>query len=413
MPDPLHPTPFYGWRIAWALALTQTIGYGVLTYAFGVFVKPMEAEFGWSRAQTSLAFSLGLLVSGLVAFPVGRMVDHYGARWLMTVGSVLGALLVWAWSVVSSLPMFYLVWLGLGLASSAVLYPVAFTVLAVWFRHERPKAMLIVTLAAGLASTILIPLASWLLQSYGWREAIQILALVLAVGTVPLHAVVLRRRPQDLGSQPDGATQPQALIQHVSTGEAVQGATFWWLALAFSLSSLISMAVAAHLVPLLSERGYSAGLVATVAGSVGVMQLLGRIIYTPLSARLSLFGVSAVFFAFFGLGLAVLFFAQGWTLWVFALFYGMANGTGSLAKAALVAQTYGSRHYGSISGSLGTISTVTATFAPLGAGFLHDLSGDYSLMLWILMAASALSSLAVWQASRSSQHDTALTGQTL
>lgn len=391
---------YYGWRIAWAFAITQTIGYGVLTYAFGVFVKPMETELGWSRAETSLAFSIGLLVSGLVAYPVGRLVDRYGARWLMTGGSVLGSLLVWAWSTVQSLGMFYLVWVGLGLASSAVLYAVSFTVLAVWFRHERPKAMLIVTLAAGLASTIFIPLASWLLQSFGWRDATQILALILAIGTIPLHALVLRRSPQDLGLHPDGATEPLAPVQHVSTGTAVRGATFRWLALAFSLSSFISMAVAAHLVPLLTERGYSAGLVATVAGSVGVMQLLGRIIYTPLAQRLSLFGVSAVFFSFYGIGLAMLLFSQTWTLWIFALFFGIANGTGSLSKAALVAETYGSRHYGSISGSMGTVSTITATFAPLGAGFLHDWQGNYSLLLWLLIAASVAAALATWQAQR-------------
>jgi MFS family permease len=407
------PSSYYGWRIAWAFAVTQTIGYGVLTYAFGVFVKPMEAELGWSRAETSLAFSINLLVSGLLAYPVGRIVDRYGARWLMTGGSVLGALAVWVWSMVQSLPVFYLVFVAMGVASSATLYAVSFTVLAVWFRRERPKAMLIVTLAAGLASTIFIPLASWLLQTYGWREATQILAMMLALGTIPLHAWVLRQKPQDLGMHPDGAAEALPHVQQVSAGAAVRGATFWWLALSFSLYSLISMSIAAHLVPLLTERGNPAALVAMVAGSVGVMQLVGRIIYTPLSQRLSLFGVSAVFMAFFGVGLAVLLVAgQDWALWVFALFYGMANGSGSLAKAALVAEVYGSRHYGSISGSLGTISTLTATFAPLGAGFLHDLSGDYTLVLWILIAASVVASLAVWQAARSSHHDTALTNQT-
>lgn len=402
---------YYGWRIAWAFALTQTVGYGVLTYAFGVFVKPMEAELGWGRAETSLGFSIALLVSGLLAYPAGRVVDRHGARWLMTGGSALGALMVWAWSLVYSLPAFYLVFVGMGIASSAVLYSVAFTVLAVWFRLSRPRAMLIVTLAAGLASTIFIPLASWLEQALGWRGAAQVLALVLALTTIPLHALVIRRRPQDLGLHPDGADSPPPPVQQVSAGAAVRGATFWWLALGFSLSSLVSMAVAAHLVPLLVERGHPAALVATIAGSVGVMQLLGRIIYTPLSQRLSLFGVSAVFMGFFAVGLGLLLMEQGWALWGFALFYGMANGSGSLSKAALVAEVYGSRHYGSVSGSLGTITTVTATFAPLGAGFLHDLRGDYTTVLWVLIGASLLAALAVWQASRAGR-EAALTGST-
>lgn len=99
----------YGWRIAWTLAVTQTVGYGVLFYAFSVSIKPMEAELGWSRAEMSGAFSLALLLSGLVAIPVGRWVDRRGARGVMTMGSGLGALLMLAWSLTDSLTTFYLI----------------------------------------------------------------------------------------------------------------------------------------------------------------------------------------------------------------------------------------------------------------------------------------------------------------
>ena len=93
---------FYGWRIAWALGVTQTISYGVLYYAFSVFIAPMETELGWSRAETSTAFSLALLLSSVVAIPVGRYVDRHGARQLMTLGSVAGVVLVLLWSSVQS-----------------------------------------------------------------------------------------------------------------------------------------------------------------------------------------------------------------------------------------------------------------------------------------------------------------------
>jgi MFS family permease len=397
--------PFHGWRIAWALALTQTVGYGVLYYAFGVFVKPMEAELGWSRAQTSLAFSLALLVQGLVAIPVGRWLDRHGARGLMTVGSLLGASLIFAWGFVRDLWAFYLLWIGIGLASSLVQYPVAFTVLAVWFRRHRARAMLIVTLAAGLASTIFIPLCTWLIERLGWREALPILAAILAITTIPAHALVIRRRPQDLGLAPDGDSL-QAHAEHVIPSsvthrDALQTPTFWWLALAFSLSSLTALAAAAHLVPLLSERGYGPALVATVAGSVGLWQLAGRIVYTPLSERLSLFGLSAVFCGLHGLGILALLLISGpFGPWVFAAAFGLANGSMSLAKAALVAEVYGSAHYGSISGNLTTFTSITAMFAPLGVGVLHDAAGRYDLALWALVAASGIPALAIWQAGR-------------
>src|SRR5690554_7722324 len=100
---------YYGWRIAWALAVTQTVGYGVLYYAFSVFTLPMEAELGLNRAQTAGAFSLSLLLSGFAAMPVGRWVDANGARSLMSIGSTADALLVLLWSFVTNLPGLYAV----------------------------------------------------------------------------------------------------------------------------------------------------------------------------------------------------------------------------------------------------------------------------------------------------------------
>ena len=395
---------YHGWNIAWALALTQTVGYGVLYYAFGVFIKPMEQELGWSRAQTSLAFSLALLIEGLVAIPVGRFVDRHGARGLMTFGSILGSGLMFCWAFVRDLWAFYALWIGIGLASSMVQYPVAFTVLAVWFRRYRARAMLIVTLAAGLASTIFIPLCTWLIERLGWREALPVLALILALTTIPTHALVIRRRPQDQGLAPDGdLLEPHEHAQRVSLthGEAIRSPTFWWLAVAFSLSSLTAISSAAHLVAMLTERGHAASLAAVVAGTVGVWQLAGRIVYTPLSERLSLFGLSAVFSGMHGLGMLALLVLPGAAgPWVFAALFGLANGTMSLAKAALIADVYGPAHYGSISGNLTTLTSISAMLAPLGVGLLYDIAGRYDPAMWLLMVASTLSALAIFQAGR-------------
>lgn len=402
-----HPTPtpsYYGWRIAWALALTQTIGFGVLYYAFGVFVKPMEAELGWNRAETSAAFSLALLVSGLAAIPVGRWFDRHGARALMTTGSIGGALLVWGWAHVHHLTTFYLLWAGLGLAMAMVLYEVAFAVLAVWFRRYRPRAMLVVTLMAGLASTIFVPLSTWLVQLAGWRGALEILALIFALGTIPLHALVLRRRPEDMGQVPDGVamalgSRSPAPEASLSAKEALRQPTFWWLSLGFALSRATSIALTAHMVPLLTEKGYAPALVALAAGGVGVVQLAGRIVYTPLSERISLFNLSGAFLGGYALSLlGLLLLPEGAGLWAFVLFFGLANGSISLAKPALVAEIYGAKHYGTISGSMNSIVAVAQTIAPFGAGALHGLSGNYNLTLWLFATLATISALAIWQA---------------
>lgn len=394
---------YYGWRITWALAVTQTVGYGVLFYAFSVFINPMETELGWTRAEVSGAFSLALLVSGLVAIPVGRWVDQHGARALMTAGSSLGVALILAWSFVSNLMMFYLLQAAIGVVMAATFYEVAFTIVAVWFRRKRTRAMLLITMVAGLASTIFVPLATFLNETMYWRDALRLLALILALGTVPLHAFVLRRRPLDLGLEPDGLANDAAKTGAeavVSVRDAVRGTSFWWLAAAFALDRITIMAVVAHGVPLLLERGYSAPLVAAALGSIGLMQLAGRMFFLPFASRFTLSTLTAFTFSLHSLALLALLLLPGTvSLWLFASLFGMSNGAGTLAKAALLAETYGAAHYGQISGSIATLVAIVQISGPLGAGALYVVFGNYTVALYLLAAFSLFAALAISQGS--------------
>lgn len=390
---------YYGWRITWALAVTQTVGYGVLYYAFSVFVAPMERELGWSRAETSAAFSLALLLSSLVAIPVGRHVDRYGARLLMTLGSVAGVVLVLLWSSVESLAAFYLIQAGIGLVMAAVFYEVAFTVVAVWFRRRRPQAMLVITMMAGFASTIFIPLTTYLIGALGWRDALRLLALILAVVTVPLHALVLRQHPSMLGLQPDGARETDKVNTNevsVAARDAYRAPTFWWLSGAFALDRIALIVLAAHSVPLLLERGYSAGLVAAAAGSIGAMQVAGRFVFAPVAGRLSLATLTVGVFLGRAVAFLLLLLVPGVAgVWLFVILFGAANGATTLARAALVGELYGSAHYGSISGVMTTLIGVTQTIAPVAVGALHDFIGTYTPTLWGMVATSVLAALCV------------------
>lgn len=390
---------FYGWNIVWALALTTTVGYGILYYGFGVLVKPMEAELGWSRAQTSGAYSLGLLVSGLAAVPVGHWVDRHGARGLLLLGSALGSLMLLAWSQVHSLVAFYLVWAGMGLAMAMVLYEVAFTVVAVWFRRWRHRATFVITMVAGLASTVFVPLETLLVGELGWRSALVVLALLFGGITLPLSALV-RRRPQDLGQWPDGETGPatQGAEASVSARAAFAGATFWWLTAAFTLLRLTTAAVGAHGVPLLLERGYSPAFTAAAVGSIGLVQLLGRACFLPSSQRWSLHRATlGVMFAQALGSLALLLVPGSLGVGAFVLLYGMSNGAGTLARAGLTAELYGPASYGRINGGVSLVVSLTQSLGPIGAGLLHGLWGGYDAVLGILVASSLLAAACVWQ----------------
>ncbi len=399
------------WPIAWALAVTQTIGYGVLFYAYGVLTVPMETALGWTRAQTSGAFSVALLTSGLAALTAGRIVDRHGGRGLMTVGSLAGGALVMAWSFVDSLAALYLVQAGIGLVLAAVTYEVAFAVVARWFTHDRIRALLVVTMVAGLASTIFVPLATVLVETLGWRPALRVLALVLWAGTVPLHALVLRRAPEDpreahaveaRGVEARGVEARDVDAGDVEAGDAWRDATFWWLTAGFAFDRMAVVAVGAHAVPLLLERGHAPGLVAALAGSIGLLQVAGRLLFAPATAGVSLGRLAVVTYLVRAAALAALLAIPGVTgAWVFAGLFGLANGASTLARAGLVADTYGARRYGTISGSMTTLIALLQTGAPLAVGALRVASGGYGAGLVMLTLFALAAAAAIERARRS------------
>jgi hypothetical protein len=404
---------FHGWRIAWALAVTQTVSYGVLYYAYSVFTVPMEAELGLTRAQTSGAYSLGLLLSGLAAMPIGRWVDARGARVPMSVGSLLGAACVLLWSYTGSLTGLFLAQAGIGLAMGLTLYDVAFTVLAAWFRRDRIKAMLVVTMVAGLASTIFVPVATAALEEFGWRVALRLLALVLAASCIPLHALVLRDHPRRLGQEPDGAPRralgPGLVRDAVAAGEPPEPATgarealrsglFWWLTAAFVADRLAIVAIAAHSVPLLLERGYAPGLVAAVAGSIGLVQVVGRVVFAPAARVFSLYTLAVGTYLTRVVALVVILaWPGGLGLWLFAAFFGLANGASTLVRGGLVGEAFGSANYGTINGTMATFIAASQTVAPLGVGLLHVRTGGYDAALWVLVGAGVVAAFAAQRA---------------
>src|ERR671931_2313740 len=189
------PDRRYGWTVVAVLAVTETVSWGVLYYAFAVFLPSMERSLGWSKTELTGAFSLALATSALAAFPVGRWLDGHSPRALMTLGSLGGALLVLAWSQVHDLLLFYLVWVGIGLAMACVLYEAAFTVVTKWFRERRRRALTAVTLVGGFASFVFSPLSNWLIDVQGWRQALITLAEIPAAVTMPLHTLFLRPAP--------------------------------------------------------------------------------------------------------------------------------------------------------------------------------------------------------------------------
>jgi MFS family permease len=391
----LKAARYYGWYIAATLAITETISWGIIYYAFSVFITPMEAELGWSRTEMTGAFSLALLIAGGMAFPIGSWIDRHGARQLMTFGSIAASLLVLAWSQVQDLSTLYLIWAGLGVCAAAVLYEPAFAVIAVWFVKRRTRALALVTFAAGLASTIFVPLSDALLNTFGWRQALVILGIFLAVTTIPLHVVFLRRRPDDLGLLPDGglkrlSTQQRPAL-NVSLRTAVKSKSFWMLTAAFSLSNLAASAIRVHFIPFLIASGIHPSTAAVASGSIGLMQVLGRVIFAPLDTRWSSRTLTACLIGLQATAISVLLLGvSSVTIGIFIVIFGAAYGAKTLARPSMIAEFYGSTHYARISSVMAIFLTLSGTAAPVGAGLIYDRFDTYQPVLWVMLCITLI-----------------------
>ncbi|HET8588866.1 MAG TPA: MFS transporter, partial [Nakamurella sp.] len=174
-------------RMLAVLCCTEITSWGVLYYAFPVLLPLISADTGWSGTVVSGAFSAGQVLSACVGFLVGRLVDRRGPRPVMATGSVLGVLglVLVAWG--ESLPLFYAGWLVVGLACAGTLYLPAFAAITRFFGSQRIRALTALTVVGGLASTVFAPLTGVLAGHLPWREALLVLAAVLAVVTIPLH----------------------------------------------------------------------------------------------------------------------------------------------------------------------------------------------------------------------------------
>lgn len=398
--NPLRrPFLYYGWVIVATLGITEMTSWGVLYYAFSVILKPLQEEMKWSQGTITGAFSLAILVSGLAAIPVGRRLDRYGARLLMTIGSSAGVLLVLAWSQVKTVGGFYLIWLFIGLVTATLFYEPAFTVVANWFIRKRAQALTLLTFGGGLASVVFVPLTEWLVRLYGWRLALLILAVILAIVTIPLHGLVLRRRPTDLGLLPDGELHvptPTALNtpikRSISLSVAVRERDFWWLAAAFAFSSFASISITVYLIPYLTTLGFSTIFAAAALGLLGGSQIPGRLVFTPLGNHVSRRLLTAILFSMQAAALLILINSPNQTgVLLFAVLFGSGAGASSPARAALLAERYGFLHYGSISGAQTLVITLAKSVAPVGIGLLYGAAGGYQLLLWILLAVSLMS----------------------
>lgn len=366
-------------RVLATLCLTQVTGWGVLFYAFPVLQAGIAADTGWRTSWVAGAFTGGQVVAALGGVAVGRVLDRRGPRGLMTVGSVLGtAALVLVASADTPLG-FASAWLVAGAAMAMVLYGPAFAAITGWYAgRERLRALAVLTVAGGLASTVFAPLTAWLHADLSWRATYLVLAVGVAA-TVPLHWWGLR------GAWPSRPHHDRSDEPTLAPARVASSVRFLALTAALAVTALCSSAVVVNLVPLLLARGFDLQTASTMLALGGLGQVAGRIAWAPIAARLgpvaqgvAVLGVLTATTAL--LGSVTTAYAVG----VVVVVAGSARGCLTLLRATAVTDRWGTAAYGRLSGLLGLPVALAGASAPWAGARLAELTGSWETAFVVL-----------------------------
>ena len=384
------PLPINLRLVGW-LSLAQLISWGSIFYTFALVMAPVERDLGLSRAESSLAFSLALLVEGLLAYPVGRWIDRGHERVVMTGGSVLAGVCLLLQGSVSGMIGFYAVWAGLGAAMAATLYAPAFAVVTRRFPNDFRRAIILMTFLGGLASTVFIPLTAWLMALWGWRHAFIALAALHLLVCAPLHWLTLRGAPRP--GPRVAAADPQA-VKGVT--DFIFSAPFLLIGVFVVLLMAVTVALPAHMVSLLRENGLREVWVIAIPAGIGVIQVLGRLLLYFFEHHVDPHLANRLIPCLIPLGLLALLAAplsadgQVGAVLLFVLLYGLGNGMLTIVKGTAIAQYVNRDHVATLNGALGLPLALARAAAPLLLGLLWTAQAGYTHGLWLLLALSAV-----------------------
>ncbi|MFH1169518.1 MAG: MFS transporter [Chloroflexota bacterium] len=385
------PGLYYGYIIVVCAFIILGVFYGTQN-TFGIFFQPLSDEFGWTRAATSGAFTLFMVLHGLLFMVTGRLSDRFGPRLVLTVCALfmgLGYLLMSHIGNIWQLYLFYGVLVAAGMAGGFV--PLTSTV-ARWFVKRRGMMNGIAVAGIGAGTMVLPPAAGWLISGHGWRDSYIVIGLVVLVGIIPL-AQFVRRAPADrtqLLPDADKGVPAELSLSGYSLGQAMHTRQLWQFCLAYFGYGFFLQAIMVHIVPHMTGLGISEQASANVFIAIGALSLTGRIIIGSASDRLGLRPSVIGSFALATAALAWLFLcSQPWMFYLFAVVFGLGYGGIVALQSPLAAELFGLKAHGSILGISATIVAIGHGIGPLAADWIFDTTGSYHVAFVITLALSS------------------------
>jgi MFS family permease len=401
---------YWGWFVVAGAFLVLSVNYGA-RYCFGVFLKPMSAEFEWSRSVISLGASLNMLVYSICAIYLGRLLDKTAPRWIITCGALLATLSLILTSFVRTPMQFYLVYgLLLGAGSSCMGVVVTNPSVSKWFIRKRGLAIGATTMGISFGTIMLTPAAGFLVKNYDWQTGFLFLSALTFIVGVSLSQLLLgKTSPEAYGMLPDGEKDPALVVRmkteplpavRLPASRILTDRRFWIMGVCFGLAVMALMSVFVHQVAYALDNSIEKVAAASSLGAIGLAGFCGQFFFGWLSDRIR----DAKYAASLGLfimAVGMLLLLEATTakrLFLYAVIFGFGYGSLAPMMPILAADRFGRHVMGSVYGLLTFLIGLGGAAGPILGGLVYDAVGSYAL-IWkwnaVALAAGAIGILAL------------------
>ncbi|MBI4267021.1 MAG: MFS transporter [Chloroflexi bacterium] len=388
---------YYGWVVVAIAFILFSVGFGIQN-SFGIFFKPLQETFGWSRATTSWAMTIHLIIFASCLAPVGLVIDRVNTRGLYTTSALLVGLSLVLSSRISEPWQLYLFYgfLGMGVSISG---PVLYTVVTRWFTAKRGLALGIASGGVGFGTLVGAPVANWLIGDYGWRNAFIILGVVgCAIILVCANFLKITKTANQTGLERGQPARQPLPPSGMTLKQAIGTREFLFIVVTFVMATFALRIVAVHIAPHAIDVGITPSMAALAIGTIGIFSLLGRLVMgfaqDKIGPKLSL----SICLTIQGMVmLALPLVRSDLMFFLFAVVFGFSYGGDAPQLPALSARCFGISSMAIIYGLMSTIGNFTGGFGPIIAGYLFDFTGSYTIVFLSTAVSLFIAVLCVWK----------------
>lgn len=394
---------FHGWYIVAVAFLAQFTTGGLQAYTLGVFMKPITEELGWTRGAISGVQTAGTVVNGLFAVFIGGILDRRGGRALMLFGAVLSGIGFVALSLMRDIWHFYFIrGMLIAIGNLCLGNLVANVAVSNWFIRKRGRALAIAAMGVPFGGVVLTPLSQMLIDGVGWRNAWVILGAMVWVVMIVPTALFIRRRPEDVGLRPDGdpstgpderklsASQIAAMKADVewTTAQAARTPALWMIMIAFGLAHMGLSALTIHIVPYVSDIGFTVAMAAGAQSVQGMSSMTTKLVWGLLLERFDIRVVSIASFICSAVGVVLLLEANSIELvYLSIVIFGAGMGGLGPIQEVVWANYFGRISLGAVRRIGAPMVMVFGAVGPLLAGLVYDATESYRVAFIALTGA--------------------------